>query len=1690
MQKYTIGLVGIVILLALLLFHRINPFDQTASMNMVMGTPTNVGPAGSLPHWLMYHSEDSPGGMLPPSTSPLKEWVPDLANKPTKTATAGNWSQIWASSTPNATDVVMIPAGVTVNYDIQTASTTVKTIGVKGTFIFDPNQDTQLKVGTIFVYQGGSLIIKPSSSVKHEISISGTLNTKEDPGQYSLGIVAVGGTVDIEGSNNPTSFLRYTRAEAGESTITFASSPQNWKAGDELVLAGNINTASGSAVVNEERITIQAVRGSTVTLTAPLKYTHHIFIDSGGTYQRVPGIAGHITRNVLIHSENPSVLMQRGHIMLMDQTYATVKNTEIEGLGRTTNSVLNDTKRDSTGNMTSVGANPRGRYPLHAHHVTVPFLFENNAMVNEVGDIRWGIVNHNSFGTIKNNIVVFKGGSGIVTEYGTETGPIVGNAVIGLGGGSGEDDGSRIDANGVKSSVYDFGQGGFGFWFGNRTSEVSKNITDGLFLVAGFDYYVDWYGRGNEQPVTRPDNVPDQLPFVQEAAPDLYGGVANLTLTPNRLFEGNVNYAHSGGPALLNEWDISGSSIFRNFTSYDGGVALQNGGEERDVVLDGVHLYGLGTNPGIGVYGGDRNQDEHILNSEIINFSTGITGQNQLIDLRNTKVVNAVVPIRQAALLEFGLLPDVAPIYKQNYSETSNLRGSNQAPVVSLVNLDRGAVFNTQSTVSLQASAQDPDGSITKVEFYNSEKKVFADTNSLYNNNAYNYSNEGTKIGDGVINNGVWTFAWVKPLAGKYKISAKATDNNGATTIVGNIPIDVVAGNLGAPVFYRGIDFGSANSSIIDGNIWEPAITANNVDFKNYAAGAFCTDITDNRCPISLSTYSLNLTPVVSDQAKADMIRSGFRYSLSADGTGSYIPGTNKGLTLTNVPAGVYQVYLYNSTYAANNMSFFSIAVQDNIESTVNSVDRSGKWSKFGPYTAVVDSSGRLNIKYYFPAREGLPPFVAGLEVYRLMSTNAPLNMPPHVLAGISNIDRSNPLVVSAQLSAAVTDDGLSGIPVSGFWKVWKGPADVYFTNQNSFNANAQFFRAGTYELQFIGSDGQYNTESNVVTVDVPIMPTVFSSAANAALSGATFYKAYNLGGGAVTINGRSWMPGNSSEVSVSVPFEVSNTYNASGMPLYPNDSNAQDPSFASMLRDGNRNSRVTISNIASGNYEVYFYTVDLGGGSNVANIELNNQSVAFGYDDFGRGSWKKMGPFTIPITGGALVLSSSFDSVSFAGVELWSAPASVPVVSIPPPSPSQIPPPTPTPDPISLPPPVISPVPPQPSPSPATSGSWYNSSWTNSKKLTIDHTKVPNIDQTNFPVLISITDSNLKTTAQSSGNDILFTSADGITKLNHEIESYDPTTGKLVAWVKVPVLSHTLDTSIYMYFGNASAGGQSNKTAVWDSNYKGVWHLPNGAIISGSDSTSNGFNLTNSGATATTGQMDGGISVATTPTYLSGSNPTTATNNLTLSGWFNPAVANTNHTGLYNGGGGDGYGIGFNGSNWVIDMNFISYFDTGISVQTGVWQYIALVFDSGTAKLYKNGVLAPNTTGAGASAPTTAFYVGANVGAPRTMQGSIDEVRISNVVRSTDWIKTEYNNQSAPLSFIDVGSLLSQSTPTLPPTPLSGDFNGDGLVDLLDLNMIRAKWNQTLNISPYDLNNDGIVNSLDFSILNRNWKK
>ncbi len=326
------------------------------------------------------------------------------------------------------------------------------------------------------------------------------------------------------------------------------------------------------------------------------------------------------------------------------------------------------------------------------------------------------------------------------------------------------------------------------------------------------------------------------------------------------------------------------------------------------------------------------------------------------------------------------------------------------------------------------------------------------------------------------------------------------------------------------------------------------------------------------------------------------------------------------------------------------------------------------------------------------------------------------------------------------------------------------------------------------------------------------------------------------------------------------------------------------------------------------------------------------------------------------------------------------------------------------------------------------------------SRPLTIDHTKVPNTDQTNFPALFSGTYAYLATIANggkvtnASGYDIIFTSdAAGTTKLDHEIETYTATTGAVNFWVRVPTVSHTTDTVIYLWYGNSAiTTSQENVTGVWDANFKGVWHLPNGTTLTANDSTGVN-NLTNNGTTpAIVGKVDGGASFNGSSQYLSRTSaPTTATDNYTMEAWINPAALNVLSLAFYNGNDAGGYGFGIGvgaaGSNLSGIHGSLIWIESNYTFpSTGTWYHIVFLRNAGTTRFYVNGVVQSGTSAGTPLTPNARATIGNQLDGSnlptRYFNGSVDEARISSSARSADWITTEYNNQSSPSTFYTVG--------------------------------------------------------------------
>ena len=358
----------------------------------------------------------------------------------------------------------------------------------------------------------------------------------------------------------------------------------------------------------------------------------------------------------------------------------------------------------------------------------------------------------------------------------------------------------------------------------------------------------------------------------------------------------------------------------------------------------------------------------------------------------------------------------------------------------------------------------------------------------------------------------------------------------------------------------------------------------------------------------------------------------------------------------------------------------------------------------------------------------------------------------------------------------------------------------------------------------------------------------------------------------------------------------------------------------------------------------------------------------------------------------------------------------------------------------------------------PPVSGTTYSSAdingsgaWPYWQTITINHAKVSGTAQTNFPVLINLaSNTGLQNHAQSSGNDIMFIASDGVTVLPYEREAYTSGTGALVAWVKIPILSNTVDTVVYMYYGNASAPDQQNKTNVWDSNYQGVWHLsqtPTGTSGDMADSTAGANNGTSHGSplpAPAAGQIDGCITLTNANSnYISTANSfaETTTNSVTVQAWIKTTTTSSNKVvGLESVQTGTGavqadrqlyldesgkarFGTYGTAANYAISTS---------TVNDGNWHSLVGIRDNTATNvyIYVDGVLQATAASPVGQSYTGWWRIGSyHINATQWggndgyFGGSVDEVRVSQVARSAGWVATEYNNQSSPGAFYAIGT-------------------------------------------------------------------
>ncbi len=309
------------------------------------------------------------------------------------------------------------------------------------------------------------------------------------------------------------------------------------------------------------------------------------------------------------------------------------------------------------------------------------------------------------------------------------------------------------------------------------------------------------------------------------------------------------------------------------------------------------------------------------------------------------------------------------------------------------------------------------------------------------------------------------------------------------------------------------------------------------------------------------------------------------------------------------------------------------------------------------------------------------------------------------------------------------------------------------------------------------------------------------------------------------------------------------------------------------------------------------------------------------------------------------------------------------------------------------------------------------------------------------FPVLVRLTTASFPyASARSDGLDIRFMDADGTTPLAFERESWNPSSVSDF-WVKIPSLAAApAHTDIWIYFGDDSATDASNASAVWTDGYLAVLH---GGYYDDT-TTLERYYLNSAGLAepSAKGALDPPGDMAGTAPFGSYGFAFTGANKMGLIFPFGADFTDlgplTFEARLRDQGTAADRALFFKGTNKVAKLLLtvqagetirfsVDYTITPLTCDsdagmyaTGSWTSFALAWDgvSGVA-MYSNGDSRSTTVSGGTGTPVPngdeQLVIGNDdkpASSDREITADLDEIRISNTVRSPEWIRAQYLSQ------------------------------------------------------------------------------
>jgi hypothetical protein len=142
-------------------------------------------------------------------------------------------------------------------------------------------------------------------------------------------------------------------------------------------------------------------------------------------------------------------------------------------------------------------------------------------------------------------------------------------------------------------------------------------------------------------------------------------------------------------------------------------------------------------------------------------------------------------------------------------------------------------------------------------------------------------------------------------------------------------------------------------------------------------------------------------------------------------------------------------------------------------------------------------------------------------------------------------------------------------------------------------------------------------------------------------------YRAINLGGPALTIDGRNW-EGSSGAANLTL---TGTHFEDQTIPLVP----TTDAARAQMIRSCiySTTAAVTLGAVPSGSYDVYLYVWE-DNATKTFDVRVEGTLVQDDYVSGAPGQWRRLGPWVVSVTDGALNLTTSGGTANLSGLEVY----------------------------------------------------------------------------------------------------------------------------------------------------------------------------------------------------------------------------------------------------------------------------------------------------------------------------------------------------------------------------------------------------------------------------------------------------